>query len=65
MANEYLVGIHFFLSEKIKEAEQSAKIADQKGDRASRQFYNGKLYELKQIRKYISENFNLETQVYY
>jgi hypothetical protein len=65
MANEYLVGIHNFLSEKIKASELSVKSAVDKGDVAAQQYYNGKLFELVQIRTYMSENFNLETQAYY
>lgn len=65
MANEYLVGIHNFLSKKIKESEYSVKSAVDKGDVAAQQYYSGKLFELIQIRAYMSENFNLETQVYY
>jgi hypothetical protein len=65
MANEYLVNIHNFLSMKIKESDAAAKSAVDKGDRAAQQYHNGKLYELTRIRTYLSENFNLETQVYY
>jgi hypothetical protein len=65
MANEYLVNIHHFLSEKIKESEAAVRSAVDKGDMAKQQYYSGELYELTQIRKYMSENFNLETQVYY
>lgn len=65
MANEYLVNIHNFLSEKIKESEAAVRSAVDKGDMAAQQYYNGKLYELTQIRDHMSENFNLVTQVYY
>jgi hypothetical protein len=65
MANEYLVIIHHFLSDKIKESETAARAAANKGDKAAQQYYNGKLFELTTICDYMSENFNLKTQVYY
>jgi len=65
MANEYLVNIHHFLSMKIQESAAAARSAGDKGDRTAQQYHNGKLYELTRIRAYLSENFNLETQVYY
>lgn len=65
MANEYLVAIHNFLSEKINEGKKAARSAADQGDMAALQYNNGKIYELRQIQKYMSENFNLETQVYY
>lgn len=65
MANEYLVNIHNFLSKKIKESERALLSAVDKRDLAAQQYHSGRLYELTRIRNYMSENFNLETQIYY
>jgi hypothetical protein len=64
MANEYLVAIHSFLSERIKDSENAVRSAAGKRDMAALQYHNGKLYELRQIQNYMSTNFNLETQGY-
>ncbi|MFH0725996.1 MAG: hypothetical protein V2B19_06550 [Pseudomonadota bacterium] len=64
MANAYLVIIHNFLSEQIKESEKGIKSAESEGDRVTERYYSGNLRELLQIRRFLSENFNLATQVY-
>jgi hypothetical protein len=64
MANAYLVIIHNFLSEQIKESEKRIKAAENKGDRVTERYYSGNLYELLHIRRFLSENYNLATQVY-
>jgi hypothetical protein len=65
MANAYLVDIHLFLSNHINEREKAAKDALDQGDRAAHQIHRGALSEFTRIRKFLDENFNLQTQTYH
>jgi len=65
MANEYLVQIHDYITEKMAAAEKLEKRAKALGDHETRQFYAGQINELDAIRHYLSEHVDLKTQTYY
>ena len=65
MTHEYAAMIHAYLSEKIAFAEDKKQAAEKQGDHGRRLFFEGQLDELLVIRKYLSENVDLNTQQYY
>jgi hypothetical protein len=65
MANQYLIEIHDYLSRQIEAAVEAMHEAATLGDLERQQFNTGKIYELKALRAYISESFDLLTQKYY
>ena len=65
MANEYLVAIHNYISEKIAAAENNKKNAEKQNDLSSLQYCEGQLQELKTIRRYLAEKIDLKTQKYF
>jgi hypothetical protein len=65
MANEYLVAIHKYISEKIAAAENNKKNAAKQNDSSSLQYCEGQLQELKAIRRYLAEKIDLKTQKYF
>jgi hypothetical protein len=65
MANEYLVAIHNYISEKIAAAENNKKNAEKQNDLSSLQYCEGQLQELKAIRRYLAEKIDLKTQKYF
>ena len=65
MAHVFSVEIHDYLSEKILQAEQGKKTAEQENEKESRLYYEGQLLELKTLRQYLTDNIDLKTQKYY
>ena len=65
MANQFLIEIHNYLSRNIEAADGSRQAAATLGDRKRLHFNAGKIDELKALRAYISETFDLLTQKYY
>jgi hypothetical protein len=65
MANEYLVAIHNYISDRIAAAENNKKNAAQQNDLTSLQYWEGQLQELKAIRQYLAEKIDLKTQTYF
>lgn len=65
MANEYLIQIHNYISEKIVSAENQKAEAQERNDKASQKFYEGQLAEWKQMRAYLAEKVDLKTQKYF
>lgn len=65
MANQFLVEIHDHISHLIDSGAKEAKEAQARGDNARAVFMNGKIDELKKIRLYLSDQFDLVTQKYY
>ncbi len=65
MAHEHSVTIHDYLSLKIDEATKKKDQAIKVSDTENEQFYNGKLKELFNIRKYLTDKIDLDTQKYY
>lgn len=65
MANQFLIDIHDYLSRHIEAADVAMQEATALGDRERQQFNAGKIDELKALRAYCSEKFDLLTQKYY
>ena len=65
MANEYLIEIHNYISQKIDSAQRRREEAQEKNDQASQRFYEGQLSEWAWIRAYLAEKVDLKTQKYF
>ena len=65
MAHEYSVKIHDYLTSKIGAAQKKKKEAKSFKDSEKVQFYNGQLEELFSIRKYLTDQIDLDTHKYY
>ncbi|MGD2098011.1 MAG: hypothetical protein PVG35_10545 [Desulfobacterales bacterium] len=65
MANEYLIQIHNYISEKIVSAENQKTEAQERNDKPSQKFYEGQLAEWQQMRDYLAEKVDLKTQKYF
>ena len=65
MANEYLVLVHNYITEKIAVAEEGKKKARKQGDHETQTFCDGQLKELYNIREYLTARIDLKTQKYY
>jgi len=65
VAHEYSVKIHDYLTSKIELAQKSKTEAESLGDADNVQFYNGQLKELFSIRKYLTDQIDLDTHKYY
>ncbi len=65
MTNEYSVKIKDYISEKILDAEKRKTTAEKQDDFATQKYYEGQLKELYNLREYLTENIDLETQRYY
>lgn len=62
MAHEYSVQIHDWITTRLKEIELKFKTAGQDDGRA---YFQGQIRELKEIRKFLTEKIDLDTQKYY
>ncbi len=62
MAHEYSVKLHDWISEKIKLANSKIKTARDDNDTESEYYYNGQLQELLEIRQYLTDQIDLDTQ---
>jgi len=65
MANEYLIEIHNYISEKILRAQNRNDEANANNDMESRRFYEGQLNEWHHLRTYLAEKVDLKTQKYF
>ena len=65
MANEYLIDIHNYISEKIDRAQNRKDDAHANNDLELQQFYEGQLKEWHHLRTYLAEKVNLKTQKYF
>ncbi len=65
MAHEHSVTIHDYLSLKIEDVKKKKDKAKSLGNDENIQFYNGQLDELLNIRKYLTDQIDLDTQKYY
>ncbi len=65
MANEYLVEIHNYISERLAFAKNKKKEADANNDLESKRFYEGQLEEWLQMRTYLASKVDLKTQKYF
>ncbi len=65
MANDYLVEIHNYITQKIKESTATKDRARKQGNTREICFHSGQLAELIAIRDFLSTRFDLDTQKYY
>ena len=65
MANEYLIEIHNYISEKIASAQNRKNEATADNKLELRRFYEGQLKEWHHLRKYLAETVDLKTQKYF
>ncbi len=65
MAHEYSVRIHDWISEKIEAARHEIKLAKKHNDSGTARYFDGQLQELSDIRQYLTDQVDLETQKYY
>ena len=65
MANEYLIDIHNYISDRLVLAENKKKEADTDADLTSRRFFEGQLEEWRQMRNYLASKVDLKTQKYF
>lgn len=65
MANEFLIEIHNFISEKILNARKAIEEAAANKESESHRFYEGQLKEWHHLRAYLAERVDLKTQKYF
>ena len=65
MANEYLIDIHNYISDRLVSAENKKKEAEADADSASSRFFEGQLEEWRQMRNYLVSKVDLKTQKYF
>jgi hypothetical protein len=65
MANQFLVEIHDYISRRIEAGMKERGEAQDQGDKERLAFMDGHLFELRLIREFLSERFNLTTQKYF
>ncbi len=64
MSNQYLEMIHEYLSKELARYEQERSNFTTPEDNPDNYFIDGRLEELRAIKKLIAKNFNLKTQNY-
>lgn len=65
MAHQYSVEIHEFLGEKLKEIHSALEEARSKGEETAIRYQEGRLELLNQMRKHMTDKFDLANQKYY
>lgn len=65
MAHEYSVEIHTFLKEKLNQAETNLASARSSNDEEQEHYEKGRLDLLLQMRKHMTDKFDLATQKYF
>jgi len=65
MTHTFSVEIHDYIKRKITAAEKGKKQADAESDAETRQFFEGQLHELSNLREYLTAKVDLKTQKYY
>lgn len=65
MANQFLVEIHDHISRLIDAGGRDLADAQSRQDPDRKAFMEGKLSELKLIRRFLTDHFDLTTQKYY
>ena len=54
-----------YISEKITEAQKAKKASEGEDDGETRQYFEGQLHELLNLREYMKAKIDLKTQKYY
>ncbi len=65
MANQFLVEIHDHISHLMEAGDKDRTDAQSRQDSDRMAFMDGRLSELKRIRRFLTEHFDLTTQKYY
>ena len=65
VAHEYSVRVHDWLKDKINDVNLKLKQARDKNDGGNESYFNGQLEQLKDIRQYLTDHIDLNTQKYY
>lgn len=65
MANQFLVEIHDYVSRQMAADLKESGAARGRGDEKHCTFIEGHLFELRLIREFLSERFDLTTQKYF
>jgi len=65
MAHEYSVLAHKWLKKKVTNAKIKKKEAAKSNDTDKDQYYSGQLKELLELRKFLTDKIDLNTQKYY
>lgn len=65
MANQFLVEIHDYITRQMAADLEERGAARTRGDEKRLTFIEGHLFELRLIREFLSERFDLTTQKYY
>ena len=65
MANQFLVEIHDHVSRQIDAGARDRADAQSRQDSDRIAFMDGKLDELRKVRRFLTEHFDLTTQKYY
>ena len=65
MANQFLVEIHDYISRRIEAGHKERSDAQTRHDAQRAAFMDGRIDELKAIRRFLSDHFDLTTQKYY
>jgi hypothetical protein len=65
VANQFLVEIHEYISRQIEAGLKERSDARSSHDAQRAAFMDGKIDELKTIRRFLSDHFDLTTQRYY
>ncbi len=65
MAHEYSMQVHDWLKEKIDSVNMNLKQVREKNDSQKENYYKGQLEQLREIRQYLTDKIDLDTQKYY
>ncbi len=65
MANQFLVEIHAHISRQIEQSRRAREKFQVGENDQQRAFYEGQLHELKAMRAFLTESYDLSTQQYY
>jgi hypothetical protein len=65
MANQFLVQIHDYISRQIEVVLKDRGEAREQGNEKRLAFFDGHLAELRLIREFLSDSFDLTTQKYF
>ena len=65
MTHEYSVDMQQYISERLNEITEKLKEAESQNDPDTAEFCKGQLAELIEIREYLSDKVDLDTQNYF
>jgi hypothetical protein len=64
MSNQYLAGIHEFINREIEEISEEMA-GGTNGDAGRIRYLEGRLEELRAARSFLSDRYDLKSQIYY